>query len=95
MPSRGADRVPQAIYRLDRRLFGIEDQACAGDARFSFLQLGQVDSFHLKTSLLEQCAGLRKRSRNDHDIFDQQRVRGAPLVIWNIDQFEFAKLLCI
>ena len=62
------------VIRVDSCSFVVKDQAAAGHAGFSLLQLTQVDHADAKPSLLKQRTGLGKRSRNDHYILDQQRV---------------------
>ncbi len=73
----------------------VEEQATAGHARFSFLQLGNVNHPDFTPSLLQYCFRPGRSCGQDHRFLDQKRVCGGELCLGNIEQIKPAESIRI
>ena len=77
---------------ISRKLVGAGDQAHAGDARFGFLQLGDVDLDDRNPALAQPLGDLGIAGGNDDSIAHPQHVRRLGLVSIDGEQLDIGEL---
>src|SRR5689334_4531164 len=103
-PSRASRRAKQAPMPAEAPVinasgfamrlfpFGLEQKAAAGESRFGFLQLRDIERPHLETEPRDEFGSAGKGRRNQSGIANGQDVGGTGLLGRHIDNFEAVEM---